>query len=174
MRRQVKLTFWGNAWFHSFIFCLLDLQDYIDSGIIESYLLGLASVDDVARLERMRYIYPELETEISMVEYRLQRITEEGGVTPPAIVWNRIAAQITWEKPSRNKRLSSENPTYILQAQNNTMTVSIWWRCAVIAMGMIIIGLLATTLYFYNRFHQMEDRFLRMLPNMEQQQQAPR
>lgn len=154
------------------IFCLLDLQNYIDSGIIESYLLGLASADDIVLLERMRYIYPELETEIAMAEYRLQRIIEEGGVTPPAIVWNKIAAQISWEKPPRNKRPSPENPTYILQPQNYTMTVSIWWRCAFIAMGMIIIALLATTIYFYNRFHQMEDRFLRMLPNMEQQQQT--
>lgn len=164
----------GTYGFTSFIFRLLDLQDYIDSGIIESYLLGLASVEDVAMLERMRYIYPELETEIAMVEYRLQKVTEEGGVTPPAIVWNKIATRLTWEKPPRNQRLSSENQTYILQPQRNTMTVSIWWRCAVIAMGMIIIGLLATTIYFYHRFHQMEDRFLRMLPNLEQQQPTPR
>lgn len=156
------------------IFCLLDLQDYIDSGIIESYLLGLASADDIVLLERMRYIYPELETEIAMAEYRLQRITEEGGVTPPAVVWNKIAAQISWEKPPRSKRSSPENPTYILQPQKYTMTVSIWWRCAFIAMGMAIIALLASTIYFYNRFHQMEDRFLRMLPNIEQQQPTRR
>ncbi|WP_143150778.1 hypothetical protein [Chitinophaga sancti] len=137
-------------------------------------MLGLAPADDIVMLERMRYIYPELETEIAMVEYRLQKITEEGGVTPPAIVWNKIAAQISWEKPPRNKGQWPENPTYILQPQNHTMTVSIWWRCAFIAMGMIIIALLASTIYFYNRFHQMEDRFLRMLPNMEQHQQTHR
>lgn len=109
-----------------------------------------------------------------MAEYRLQKITEEGGVTPPAKVWNKIAAQISWEKIPRSRRALPENPTYVLQPRNYTMTVSIWWRCAVIAMGMIIIGLLATTLYFYNRFHQMEERFLRMLPNMEQQHQTHR
>lgn len=161
----------GNNGFTFFINRLLDLQDYIDSGIIESYLLGLASVEEEVLLERMRYIYPELETEIAMAEYRLQRITEEGGITPPAKVWNKIAAQISWERP---KKRVSENPTYILQPRNYTMTVSIWWRCAVIAMGMTIIALTATTIYFYNRFHQMEDRFLRTLSNMEQQQPTHR
>jgi len=174
LRRHVKLTFGGNTWFHLLIYHPLDLQDYIDSGIIESYLLGLASVEEEALLERMRYIYPELETEIAMAEYRLQRVTEEGGVTPPAKVWNKITARISWERLPRGKRPSPENPTYILQPRNYTMTVSIWWRCAVIAMGMIIIALTATTIYFYNRFHQMEDRFLRTLSHIEQQQQTHR
>ncbi|WPQ64373.1 hypothetical protein SIO70_05770 [Chitinophaga sancti] len=137
-------------------------------------MLGLASVEEEALLERMRYIYPELETEIAMAEYRLQRVTEEGGVTPPAKVWNKITARISWERLPRGKRPSPENPTYILQPRNYTMTVSIWWRCAVIAMGMIIIALTATTIYFYNRFHQMEDRFLRTLSHIEQQQQTHR
>lgn len=148
---------------------LLELQDYIDSGIVESYLLGLASAEEIALFERMRYIYPELETEISMAEYRLQKVIEEGGITPPARVWNKIAARITWERPSRQ---APDDLTYVLQPRNYTMTVSIWWRCAIIAMGMIIIGLLATTIYFFNRYHQLEERVMHMLPATEQVQQT--
>lgn len=114
--------------------------------------------------ERMRYIYPELETEISMAEYRLQKVIEEDSVTPPAIVWNKVAARVSWDGPSRG----ADNPTYVLQPRNYTMTVSTWWRCAVIAMGMIIIALLATTIYFFNRYHQLEERMMRMLPATEQ------
>lgn len=151
---------------------LLDLQDYIDSGIIESYLLGLASGEESALFERMRYIYPELETEISMAEYRLQKVIEEDSVTPPAIVWNKVAARISWDRPSRGSGQESDNPTYVLQPRNYTMTVSIWWRCAIIAMGMIIIALIATTIYFFNRYHQLEERMIRMLPASEQVEQT--
>ena len=129
-------------------------------------MLGLASVDEIALLERMRYIYPELETEISIVEYKLQKIAEEGGIAPPAQVWNRIAARISWERPRGKKGNTrrQEQTTYVIHSRNYTMTVSIWWRCAIIAMGMLIMGLLATTIYFHNRYHQLEERLLRMYP----------
>lgn len=146
----------------------MDLNDYIESGIIESYLLGLASDEEAGLFEHMRNLYPELNTEISAAEYRLQKVMEEG-VTPPAIVWNRIAGQLTPHGQngdySRAGRQQADGPqTYILQPRNNTITVSIWWRCIVIAMMVIIMALVASTIYFYQQFRNMEERLMRLYP----------
>jgi len=147
----------------------LELHDYIESGIIESYLLGLASDAEAELFEHMRSLYPELNTEISAAEYRLQKVMEDGGVTPPAIVWNKIAGRLTPHGGngyySRAGRQQTDGPqTYVLQPRNNTITVSIWWRCTVIAMMVIIMALVASTIYFYQQFRNMEERLMRLYP----------
>jgi hypothetical protein len=42
----------------------VDIQVYIQSGIIESYVLGLASAEEIAELEAMRLQYPEVDEAI--------------------------------------------------------------------------------------------------------------
>jgi hypothetical protein len=117
----------------------------------------------------MRNLYPELITEISATEYRLQKVMDDGGIEPPAIVWNKIAERLT--PYGRNGyysgagRQQTAGPhTYILQPRNNTITVSIWWRCTVIAMMVIIMALVASTIYFYQQFRNMEERLIRLYP----------
>lgn len=146
----------------------MDLEDYIESGIIESYLLGLATRDEVVMFERMRNIYPQLNGEIATMEYKLQRLGEEGGIAPPAQVWNRIAERIQWEEPStKTGTKQKQGHTYIIQAQNRTMTVNIWWRCAFIALCVIIMALMASTFYFYQKYSQLEQHLLQRYPTSQ-------
>lgn len=148
----------------------MDLQEYIESGIIETYLLGLASDEEAELFVRMLGLYPELSTEIATTEYRLQKVMEEDGIEPPAVVWNRIAGQLTphgrYNYYSRaGRQQEPANATYVLQPRSNTITVSTWWRCTVIAMMIIIMGLIASTVYFYQQFRSMEERVMRLYPN---------
>jgi anti-sigma-K factor RskA len=148
----------------------LDLEDYIESGIIESYLLGLATREEVMMFERMRNIYPQLNGEIATMEYKLQRLGEEGGIAPPAQVWNRIAERIQWEEAATEtgtKQKQNQVHTYIIQAQNRTMTISIWWRCAFIALCVIVMALMASTFYFYRKYSQLEQHLLQIYPTSQ-------
>jgi anti-sigma-K factor RskA len=147
----------------------LDLNDYIESGIIESYLLGLASAEESELFEHMRSLYPELNTEIAATEYRLQKVIDEDGVTPPAKVWNKISERLAphgrggyYSRAGGQQAEASQ--TYVLQPRSNTITVSIWWRCTVIAMILLIMGLVASTVYFYQQFRRMEERLMRLYP----------
>lgn len=148
----------------------MDLHDYIESGIIESYVLGLASTEEVQLLDRMRSLYPELNAEIATTEYKLQKLMQEGGVTPPAKVWNKIAERIAPHNRDgydarAGKQRGADGPfTYVLQPRNNTITVSIWWRCGFIALVVIVMALLASSIYFYQQFRNMEERLLRLYP----------
>lgn len=144
----------------------MDFEDYIESGIIESYLLGLATHDEVVMLERMRNIYPQLEGEIATMEYKLQKLGEEGSIAPPAQVWNRIAERIQWEEGtgSRYTKQQTGPHTYIIQPQNRNMTISIWWRCAFIALCMMVMALATSTVYFYRKYSQLEQRLLHLYP----------
>lgn len=153
----------------------MDLHDYIESGIIESYLLGLASADEAELFDRMRSLYPELNTEIAATEYKIQKLMQADGVTPPAKVWNKLSERI---KPHHQDgyysrtggRSETADPfTYVLQPRNNTITVSIWWRCAFIALVVVVMALLASTVYFYQQFRSVEERLMRLYPTSIEQ-----
>jgi anti-sigma-K factor RskA len=137
---------------------LSDLESYIESGILESYLLGLATRDEVAMLERMRRQYPQLNGELATMEYKLQRLGEEGCVAPPAQVWDRISERISWETPPPRP---PHGYTYIIQqSEGRTMTISSWWRCVFIGVCVLTMALLASNIYFYKKYAQLERHIL--------------
>lgn len=68
----------------------MNVQEYISSGIVESYVLGLASVEDQAEFERMCKQYPEvLEARISF-ERALENHARQHAVSPPAALRQEV------------------------------------------------------------------------------------
>lgn len=153
----------------------MDLKSYIESGAIESYLLGLSDPEETALLERMRSIYPELSFEISAMEYKLELAARSGSIPPPAKVWNSISEQANWKTTDKGRKQRSKDAgepayTYINleePARRAYIHVNIWWRCAFIALCMLVMALLASTVYFYKKYHELEERMLRMYPSAQ-------
>lgn len=52
----------------------MDIRAYIESGVIESYVLGIADAEDLAELQRLRLEYPEIAAAIREQEQWLQDI----------------------------------------------------------------------------------------------------
>lgn len=124
----------------------MDLRTYIDTGAVECYLLGLASAEEETLLYEMRRLYPELESEIAVTAFKLEEAAMEGGLMPPAEVWDRISRRVRFPP-------------------NRYMKVSTWWRCAFIALCMLVMALLASNIYFYRKYHEMEELVLRQQPS---------
>jgi len=152
----------------------LNLRTYIESGAVECYLLGLASAEEEELLHEMRRLHPELESEISVTAFRLQEAAMEGGLKPPAEVWNSIVREVQREEREPRQRRyyrRSDEPAYTVinmqEAPPRYMKVSIWWRCAFIALCMLVMALLATSIYFYRKYHEMEVRVLQQYPSSQ-------
>ncbi|HEY0610352.1 MAG TPA: hypothetical protein VGD35_11865 [Chitinophaga sp.] len=152
----------------------MNLRTYIDSGAVECYLLGLASAEEEALLHEMRRLHPELESEISVTAFKLQEAAMEGGIKPPAEVWDNIVREVKREErkaqQQRHYRRRSDEPAYtVINLQEapprRYIKVSIWWRCAFIALCMLVMALLASNIYFYRKYHEMEERVLRQQPS---------
>ena len=76
----------------------MDLRTYIDTGAVECYLLGLASAEEETLLYEMRRLYPELESEMSIAAFKLEEAAMEGGLTPPAEVWDQISRKLRYHE----------------------------------------------------------------------------
>ncbi|MBO9729856.1 MAG: anti-sigma factor [Chitinophaga sp.] len=57
----------------------MDIKAYIESGVIESYLLGMADAEEVAELQRLSLEYPEVVAAIKEREQWLREFSEATG-----------------------------------------------------------------------------------------------
>jgi len=72
----------------------MDLQSFIQSGLLESYVLGQATAEERSLVERMLIQHPEARTELAAIEQAVEGYTKAMGTPPPAWMKGRILDQI--------------------------------------------------------------------------------
>ena len=72
----------------------MNLQEYISSGIIESYVLNQITDEERAELEAMAAKHPEIKAEIRAVEEVLVNYAMAHSKTPPSDLKEQIFAKI--------------------------------------------------------------------------------
>lgn len=85
----------------------MDIREYISGGIIESYVLGLASAEESAEFERLCRQFPELVAARNEFEARLEAQAFAHALTPPARVRGEVLEKIATEtgKPAPEARI---------------------------------------------------------------------
>lgn len=81
----------------------MELKTFIESGIIESYLLGTATMEEIRLVNDMIAKHPELKTEFNAIETALLKTAESNATTPDASVKQKIFLKINAvDEPSNN------------------------------------------------------------------------
>jgi anti-sigma-K factor RskA len=86
----------------------VNVQEYIESGIIESYVMGLASEPERAEFERLCTLHPELLAARKKFEERLEGYASENAVIPPPEVKVKVLEAIG--KPASRSEHASIPP----------------------------------------------------------------
>jgi len=79
----------------------LNLQEYISSGIIESYVLNQVTEEERAELEAMASKHPEIKAEIRAIEEVLVNYAMAHSKTPPANLKEQIFSKIQQSQSSK-------------------------------------------------------------------------
>ena len=72
----------------------MDVQKYIESGVLEEYCLGLMNEEDQAFLIQMTMLYPEVKAELNAVELATEKLAASGAIEPAGHVKQRILASL--------------------------------------------------------------------------------
>jgi hypothetical protein len=147
----------------------LELDHYIESGIIESYALGLATASEIEELQHMRKLYPELNTEIRMVERRMEMVALTEGVQPPSKLKDRIFQRINWDEEKESKEKDKSNYTFInIQSRNQDyITVHKWWKLFFIMVFIVSKVCLFAAIYFYLKYQQSQEKLAQSSSRIE-------
>lgn len=75
----------------------MDIQTFIQSGLLESYILGQCTADERTLVERMVAEHPEVRAELESIETALENYATAQAITPPADLRERIMRSIDAE-----------------------------------------------------------------------------
>jgi len=122
----------------------VNIQEYISSGIIESYVLGLASPEERAEFEKMCGLYPDLIEARTNFELSVEKQAIQNSVLPPAgskeKIWSAIQ-QSTSTKPSK----------IIAMEPRKSRSSGLRWFAAASVILFLITAYLAFSFYNQNR-----------------------
>jgi len=72
----------------------MNINEYISSGILESYVLGVATPEERKEVEMYAYSYPEIKLELEAIEKAMYSYVTEHSITPPPQIKDKILAKI--------------------------------------------------------------------------------
>ena len=128
----------------------MNVKEYIVSGIVESYVLGLASQEEMAEFERMCAAHHEVRLAREAFEQQLEQRALANGIKPPASLQSKIFAELEIEsdKLKANNGSIVENSELVKSAPVVTMR---WWKYATAAAVILLLGSAALNIYYANQ-----------------------
>ncbi|AII54161.1 anti-sigma factor domain-containing protein [Hymenobacter sp. APR13] len=78
----------------------MDIQQYIESGILEEYALGVLSAAEAAQVEQMAATHPTVQHELQAVIGGLDAYAQAHAITPPPAMRERVLAG--WQQAIRS------------------------------------------------------------------------
>jgi anti-sigma-K factor RskA len=122
----------------------VNIQEYISSGIIESYVLGLASSEERVEFEKMCTLYPELVEARTNFELSVERQALQNSVAPPT-----GSKEKTWAAIQRS---SSTGPSKIISMEpRKSGSAGLRWFAAASVALLLLASYFAYTFYNKNR-----------------------
>ncbi|MEJ7680143.1 MAG: hypothetical protein WKG06_20245 [Segetibacter sp.] len=138
----------------------MDIQAYIQSGIIESYVLGLANAEEAAELENLQFQFPEIQQAVSEFSTLLEQKLFENAITPPMDVKAKIMSAI------KNEMISAP---VISLSRDAAIDADVYAKplrlLKMLAAASVILFIASACLnfYLYNRYTQKNEAYQALL-----------
>ena len=120
----------------------MNIQEYISSGIIESYVLGLASPEERVEFEKMCALYPELIEARNSFELAIEKQAFQDSVLPPAGNKEKAWSAIQQSATKNTSKIISMEP-------EKSRSSGLRWFAAASVVLFLLTGYFAFT--FYNK-----------------------
>jgi hypothetical protein len=119
----------------------LKVQEYIESGILSIYVLGIATEQEKQEVEAMAKQYPEIAEELFSLQAAMNEYASQFEVSPPIHLKNKVMASIASDTP--NALIGGANSSYQL-------------KYGMVASVVLLIASLLGNFYFYSLWRETE------------------
>jgi len=126
----------------------VDIQAYISSGIVESYVLGLASDEERSEFEQLCKPYPQLVAARTKFELALEKQAMENAIAPPADLKGKIFDQI-----------SGTGKVVSMQPESAPVRKISWAKYAAAASVILLAGSLYYNITLFNKNKDLKNNY---------------
>jgi len=151
----------------------LNTKEYISSGIIESYILGLASPEEAGILECVMKNNAEVKTAVEEAQKTLEDLATAQSITPPADlkskIWNKIQQEQTVEevRSVRSADIPSAKSQEEIKIQGNNN-----WKTFAVAASVLFLVSAAGNLFWMNGQSETKEELAKMKTEKKNQDLA--
>ncbi len=146
----------------------MNVQEYISSGIIESYVLGLAGPEERAEFEAMCHSYTEVREARDAFELSLENHALKNAVEPRANLKNEIFSKIkATEGLTKNIAYKKE----IIASQVPVVQMG-WLRNVAAASVILLVGSLILNYYFFTQYKDYSAKYDQLVQSQNQMTSA--
>lgn len=134
----------------------MNIKEYISSGIIEAYVLGLANEAERAEFEHLVAEHPELRAAREEFELSLEASVMQGTIAPPAQLKSKIFSVMEMDGLGVTNTAAAVRPTAKVVKRDFSR---------LLAAAAVILLLMSTALnfYFFNRYKEYNDKYLTLV-----------
>src|SRR6478609_1283348 len=76
----------------------MNIKEYIDSGVLELYVMGMLEPEECTEVEQMIAIHPEVREEVEQITIALKAYAEEEAAAPHAAIKPLLMATIDYSE----------------------------------------------------------------------------
>ena len=153
------------------------VEDYIESGILETFVMGAASDDEIKELMFMKARFPQVNDALQQLELDMEVLAHNMAIEPPPNTWGKIEQEINdiilrnktipekfTERQGGDDDFNKSKPRnnghqYIeVEAESNHMRIHKNWKW--VFAGIFVLGkiFLACAIYFYLENRQAQQQ----------------
>jgi anti-sigma-K factor RskA len=122
----------------------MNTKEYIESGILEAYILGSVSDQEKREVECLSKIYPELKVELDALESAIGKYASTFEKTPPEHLKAKIFAQMSFNEDLDTETKENLEPNINLEPNKKTMPL---WPKFAVAASLLLGGLFVYSSY---------------------------
>jgi anti-sigma-K factor RskA len=153
----------------------MNIQEYIASGVLESYVLGLANENEIAEIEALALKSPEIKAEIRAIEDALESYAFANAQAPPAHLKGQIWDKIAAESEAKTTKVIDFNSgkEVDLETQEAPKVTGFFGNYVRIAASVALLGSILANIYLGNRWKESKENLsLAINENIELQKAA--
>ncbi len=136
----------------------MDIKEYIQSGIIESYVMGLTDPEETALIESAMRQYPEVREAVAAFERVMEQQAQARAVAPPGFLKEKIKEAIR-----EDIAVDSIAPPAAVRDSSPTGRAAIKWRYLAVAASILLALSAVLNVVFYTKSKFFERQYQTML-----------
>jgi anti-sigma-K factor RskA len=157
----------------------VNVKEYIESGVLEAYVLDALTPGERAQVAADIAQYPELADELAAIELAMQRFAEANAIEPPTHLQDKIWNALQEETVAETSESTYKEVKIVPLSTDERMRQAQWQRAAV---WIVLVGSMLVNLFLWSQnnksqqqqvaLQQQQTSLQQRLDSMQQQQQA--
>ena len=135
----------------------MNIQEYISSGIVESYVLGLADEAERVQFEQMCTQHTEVRAARDAFELSLEQHAMAAAVAPPARVRDAVLQKLTAVEPDANAGKMAAPVVQLRPVKRGAVPMAMRYVAA--ASIVMLLGSVGLNVYYFNKYQDFSKRY---------------